>query len=133
MKKRTVSGKEIAWYVIAGVFVMLGLTLMVFGIIGHHMNVALDDNFIKQAEDNLVNAIKVPFDFRIWGIMFVLLGAIVTIITLNFNAKKTDRELERTVRRQQRLNAGMDTKIEAKSAVQIIEENPTPEIIEEKK
>ncbi len=133
MKNRTVSGKEIAWYVIAGIFVMLGLTLMVFGIIGHHMNVALDDNFIKQAEDNLVNAIKVPFDFRIWGIMFVLLGAIITIITLNFNAKKTDRELERTVRRQQRLNAGMDTKMEVKSAVQIIEDNPTPEIVEEKK
>ena len=133
MKNRTVSGKEIAWYVIAGIFVMLGLTLMVFGIIGHHMNVALDDNFIKQAEDNLVNAIKVPFDFRIWGIMFVLLGAIITIITLNFNAKKTDRELERTVRRQQRLNAGMDTKVEVKSAVQIIEDNPTPEIVEEKK
>lgn len=133
MKNRTVSGKEIAWYVIAGIFVMFGLTLMVFGIIGHHMNVALDDNFIKQAEDNLVNAIKVPFDFRIWGIMFVLLGAIITIITLNFNAKKTDRELERTVRRQQRLNAGMDTKMEVKSAVQIIEDNPTPEIVEEKK
>ncbi|HBF68098.1 MAG TPA: hypothetical protein DDW20_02105 [Firmicutes bacterium] len=133
MKNRIVSGKEIAWYVVAGIFVMLGLTLMVFGIIGHHMNVALDDNFIKQAEDSLVNAIKVPFDFRIWGIMFVLLGAIITIITLNFNAKKTDREIERTVRRQQRLNAGMDTKIEVKSAVKIIEENPTPEIIEEKK
>lgn len=132
MKKVRVSGKEIAWYVIAGILCLFGLTLCVFGIIGHHMNVALDENFIKSAEDSLINAIKIPFDFRIWGIMFALLGAIVAIIALNFNAKKTDREMEKTIRRQQRLNAGMNTNIEVKSAVQIIEETPSPIEVENK-
>lgn len=123
--KEKVSGKEFAWYVVGGVFGIFGLTLMIFGIIGHHMDTTLQNNFIKNAEKALINAIKIPFDFRIWGIMFLLLGMFIIIVTLNYNAKKTDREIEKTIRRQQRLNAGMNTDIEVKSAVQIIEE-PAP-------
>ncbi len=131
-KSSKVSGKEFAWYVIGGVFAVFGLTLMVFGIIGHHMNVPLADNFIKGTEEALIKAIKIPFDFRVWGIMFLLLGMFIVIVTLNYNAKKTDREIEKTIRRQQRLNAGMNTDIEVKSAVQVIEE-PAPEQVSEKK
>lgn len=132
MKKEKISGKEVVWYVIAGVFALFGITLMVFGIIGHHMNVALSDNFIKSAEDALINAIKIPFDFRIWGIMFVLIGTIILIIALNANAKKADRDIEKTIRRQQRLNAGANVDIEVKSAVQIIEDVPSEIKVENK-
>lgn len=131
-KGAKVSGKEFAWYVVGGIFAVFGLTLMVFGIIGHHMNVPLADNFIKGAESAVIKAIKIPFDFRIWGILFLILGMFVIIVTLNYNAKKTDREVEKTIRRQQRLNAGMNTDIEVKSAVQVIEE-PAPEQVNENK
>lgn len=125
MKTKTkVSGKEFAWYVVGGVFAAFGLTLAIFGIIGHHLNVPAANNFIQNAEKELIKAIKVPFDFRIWGIMFLLLGMAIIIITLNFNAKKTDREIEKTIRRQQRLSAGMNTDIEVRSAVEVVEEQP---------
>lgn len=120
--KNKMTGKEFAWYIVGGLFGMFGLTLMVFGIIGHHLNVPQADNFIKNAESAVIEAIKIPFDFRIWGILFLLLGMLVVILTLNYNAKKTDREVEKTIRRQQRLNAGMNTSIEVKSAVEVIEE-----------
>lgn len=127
MKTKTkMTGKEFAWYVTGGLIIAFGIVLMVFGIIGHQMTVPLKDNFIKNAENALIEAIKVPFDFRIWGIMFLLLGAFIFIVALNYNAKKSDRQLEKTIRRQQRLNAGMNTSIEVKSAVEVIEEtSPT--------
>lgn len=120
--KSKVSGKEFAWYVVGGLITVFGIVLMVFSIIGHHMNVALENNFIKNAESALINAIHVPFDFRIWGVMFVIVGMFIVIVALNYNAKKTDREIEKTIRRQQRLNAGMNTSVEVKSAVEIIPE-----------
>lgn len=131
MKTKThskVSGKEFAWYVTGGIFAMFGLVLAIFGIIGHHLNVPLEQNFIKNAEKALIEAIKIPFDFRIWGIMFLLLGMAIIIITLNYNAKKTDREVEKTIRRQQRLSAGMNPDIEVRSAVEVIEEPAKPEV-----
>lgn len=125
MKKEKVTGKEMAWYVVSGIFGIFGVTLITFGIIGHHMNTSLENNFIKTAEDAVIKAIKIPFDFRIWGIMFLLVGMIIAVIALNYNAKKSDREVEKTIRRQQRLNAGVDSDMEVKSAVQVIEE-PKP-------
>ena len=120
--KSKVSGKEFAWYVVGGLITVFGIVLMVFSIIGHHMNVALENNFIKNAESVLINAIHVPFDFRIWGVMFVIVGMFIVIVALNYNAKKTDREIEKTIRRQQRFNAGVNTSIEVKSAVEIVPE-----------
>lgn len=133
--KDKVSGKEFAWYVFGGLFAVAGITLMIFGIIGHHMNVPLDNNFIKKAEEALSSAIKVPFGFRVWGIIFLLFGMIAVACTLAFNAKKTDREVEKTIRRQQRINAGVEQKLEVKSAVEIIEEKPAIDVqpAEEKK
>lgn len=127
MKDR-ISGKEMAWYLVGATIAVFGVILMIFGIIGHHMNASASQNFIKVAENNLINAIKVPFDFRIWGIMVFLLGILVVIIALAVNARKTDREVEKQLRRQQRQAALKDNTIEVKSAVEIIEEPaPAPE------
>jgi len=123
--KDKVSGKEFAWYLSGATIAVFGVILMVFGIIGHHMNASASNNFIKVAESKLIEAIKVPFDFRIWGIMVFLLGILIVIIALAFNAKKTDREVEKQLRRQQRQAALKDNTLEVKSAVEIIEE-PAP-------
>lgn len=128
MKKEKISGKEFAWYVGGGVFAIFGLVLIVFGIIGHHMGGQLSSNFIKSAEAAVKSALNIPLDFRTWGIIFLIFGVIIFVIALNFNAKKTDRELEKSIRRQQRMNAGNNSGIEVKSAVQIVEDPITPAI-----
>ena len=121
MKKEKLSWKELIWYIIGGVVALFGIALMIFGIIGHHIS-DRSVNFVKDAEANLIAKIKIPFDFRVWGIIFMFLGVIAIVIALNFFAKKVDREIEKSIRRQQRLNAGNNTDIEVKAAVQVIEE-----------
>ena len=124
MKK--LSGKEFVWYLVGATIAVFGIILMIFGIVGHHLPVNGEDNFIKTAETNLIGAIKIPFDFRIWGIILFALGVLVDVIALAVNAKKTDREVEKQLRRQQRQASLKNNTIEVKSAVEIIEE-PAPQ------
>ena len=131
--KNKVTGKEFAWYLAGATIAVFGIILMIFGIVGHHMNIAADSNFIKNAEKALIAAIKIPFDFRIWGILVFLLGVAIDVIALVVNAKKTDREVEKKLRRQQRQAALKDNTIEVKSAVEIIEEAPAEEPVAEAK
>ena len=126
MKKQQLSWKELTWYIIGGIVSLFGIALIVFGIIGPHIS-DRSVNFVKDAESNLISKIKIPFDFRVWGIIFMFLGVIIIVVALNYFAKKVDREIEKTIRRQQRLNAGMNVDIEVKSAVQVIEEQPQVE------
>ena len=123
--KDKISGKEFAWYLVGSTIAVFGVILMVFGIVGHHIQISASNNFIKTAESSLIEAIKIPFDFRIWGILIFVLGVAIDVIALAFNAKKTDREVDKQLRRQQRQAALKDNTIEVKSAVEIIEE-PAP-------
>ena len=122
--KSKVSGKEFVWYLVGATIAVFGIILMVFGIVGHHIPLSGSDNFIKAAESSLIEAIKIPFDFRIWGILIFVLGVAIDVIALVVNAKKADREVEKVLRRQQRQAALKDNTIEVKSAVEIIEEAP---------
>lgn len=124
--KTRISGKEFAWYLVGATIAVFGLVLMIFGIVGHHLPINASNNFIKNAETGLINAIHIPFDFRIWGIILFALGVLVDVIALAVNAKKTDREVEKQLRRQQRQASLKNNTIEVKSAVEIIEE-PAPQ------
>lgn len=121
MKKKQLSWKELAWYIVGGMVALFGVALMIFGIIGHHIQ-NRSANFVKDAEEALIAKIKINLDFRMWGIIFLALGMFVVIVALNYFAKKVDRENEKTIRRQQRLSSSLAKDIEVKDAVQIIEE-----------
>lgn len=89
--------KELIWYIIAGFIAFGGLIFLVFGLIGHFMPVAVEDNFVKQAEKNIV------LNFTWWGLIIIAVAAVLAIIVLLVFAKQADRETEKTIRRQQRL------------------------------
>ena len=76
-------------------------------------------NFIANFEK------KLPFELRYWGIIFMAAGVLVGVIVLLVNAKKADREIEKKIRREQRLAAQSNQTIEVKQAVEVIEE-PQP-------
>ena len=124
-KAAKLSIKELVWYIIAGVAMFAGVFMIIFGIIGHHMGGNLDQNFIKQAEKNIV------LDFRIWGIILLASGMLIAVIALVVFAKSADRNIERTIRRQQRLDASITEAMEIRPAVQTIEVESKP--VEEKK
>lgn len=115
-----ISTKEFIWYAGCGLVIVFGLICMIFGIIGYHMPV--NGNFVKEFES------KIPLDLRTWGIIFMAIGVVVGIVALLFNAKKADREVEKKVRREQRLAAQNSMNIEVKSAVEIVEEKPAEEV-----
>ena len=126
MKK--ISKKELVWYIIAGVFALAGLILIIFGIVGHALNVPLDKNWIKQGEKALQNAIHIPLDFRMWGLIFFGVGAIIAVITLSAFSKAIDRDAEKTIRRKQRLSSAALNNMEIKpSVVEVPAEEPKNE------
>lgn len=116
MKK--VTSKEFAWYAVCGFIVFIGLISIIFGIIGYHMEGAADLNFIVQFEE------KIKFELRYLGLIFVAAGVAIFVICLLVNAKKADREIEKKLRREQRIAAQSNKTIEVKNAVEIVEENP---------
>lgn len=75
-------------------------------------------NFVKTFEA------KIPLDLRIWGIIFMAIGVVVGVIALVVNAKKADREIEKKLRREQRIAAQSAMNVEVKNAVEIVEEKP---------
>ena len=117
MKK--VTTKEFIWYLVCGFIAFLGLVAIIFGIIGYHMPGEL--NFIEQFEE------KINFQLRYIGLILLGVAVVMSIIVLLFNAKKADREVEKKVRREQRIAAQSSNTIEVKQAVQVVEEAPAPE------
>lgn len=122
MKK--VTDKEFAWYLGCGLIIFLGLVSIVFGIIGYHMSTATGMNFVQNFEE------KIKFDLRYLGLILVGGGVAILICVLLFNAKKADREVEKKIRREQRLAAQNNKTIEVKQAVEVIEEKPAIEVSE---
>ncbi len=109
MKK--ISKKELVWYIISGVFALAGLVLIVFGIVGHALQVPLQDNWIKQAEKAM------NFDFRYFGLILFGAGLVISLIVLSVFSKQVDRDAEKTIRRKQRLNTAALNNMEIKPSV----------------
>ncbi len=117
MKK--VTTKEFIWYLVCGFIAFLGLVCIIFGIIGYHM--AGDGNFIEEFEE------AIHFELRYLGLILLGASVVLSIIVLLFNAKRADREVEKKVRREQRIAAQNSKTIEVKQAVQVVEEAPAAE------
>lgn len=110
-KNRCISWKEWTFYAIAILIALFGLSLMITGIIGDNLGVSLENNPIKTAEKDFI-ATGFAMNFRNLGLVIIALGALVAIITLMVNAKKSDREHEKQLRRQERLSSDSEeTKI----------------------
>jgi hypothetical protein len=120
MKK--VTTKEFLWYLGAGLLAFLGLVAIVFGIVGYHMTGPTGSNFVVAFED------KIKIELRYIGLIFIAAGVVLAVVALLFNAKKADREVEKKIRREQRLAAQANQTIEVKKAVEIIEEKPVVEV-----
>lgn len=103
--KMNVTKKEFAWYVVSGILVFIGVVLIIFDIIGDNIRVSVADNWILTAQNAIIEWSKINMDWRAWGIIFFLAGALVAVITLSVFAKGADRIVEKEQRRQARLAA----------------------------
>jgi len=102
IKRGPLSGKELAWYIVAGIFATAGLTFLVFGIVGSHFPGKASDNWVIISENAwLTNWSKMGY--RWWGLILIGVGTLIGCIALTVFAKVSDRDQERVIRRQQRL------------------------------
>lgn len=120
MKKVTV--KEFIWYAGCALVAVLGLIAITFGIVGYYMpSTAETGNFVEVFEN------KIHFELRWIGLIAIAAAVVVFIICLLVNAKKADRDVEKKLRREQRIAASANSTIEVKKAVEVIEEAPAEE------
>jgi len=99
---KKLSNKEIFWYVLAGIIGVLGLTSLVFGIVGDHFPGLYEDNWIAASENGWIKAWS-HLGYRYWGIILIVVAAFIAVVALTVFAKEGDRDTERALRRQQRL------------------------------
>ena len=111
---------EWVFYSIAAVVAILGIVSLVFGIVGYHLNVPPEDNFIALAEA------KIVLNFRYWGLILIGSGALIAVIVLSIFAQSADRKYEKNLRRQQRLSSSKISEMEIKPAVETIEVESKP-------
>lgn len=120
MKK--VTTKEFIWYAAGGLIIAFGLICVIFGIIGYRMTGPTSQNFIAEFEGKVFK--KGKLDLRSFGLIIMAVGVIFSVVVLSVNAKKADREVEKKIRREQRIAAQANSTIEVKSAVEVVKEQP---------
>lgn len=87
---------EIIWYSLCGAVALWGLTYTTLGVITRFTSVEA----LIEADEVITNVFKLGF-FG-WGLIILSIAAVAIIIVLLINAKKVDREYEKTIRRQAR-------------------------------
>ena len=114
-----VTKKEFAWYVVSGILVFIGVVLIIFDIIGDNIRVSTADNWILTAQNAVIEWSKINMDWRAWGLIFFLVGALVAVITLSVFAKGADRIVEKEQRRQARLSAIKETDADENKTIEV--------------
>ena len=111
-KNKSLVGEIIA-YALAGLIALWGLTYLVLGLIAENINVLSSKNDLLKAS----NTIKKLFGmgFVGWGLTLIGIGALLAIIVLAANAKKSDREFDREARRAAR-RSRLQTELAAPTA-----------------
>lgn len=116
--REQVSWKELVLYFLGGLLAVAGIVLVSFGLAAFYDPL---DNPIKAAEEAMNLKLKSGLGFRMWGLIVFLAGALVVAITLAVNAKKTDRYVEKELRRKARIGLESEIAATVKPAVNVVE------------
>ena len=99
--KAKLSGKEITWLVISFIFLATALTFIAFHFIAAGINasgVEAKDNLLLQADKAMISATKLGWLY--WGLVALLVGVIILIITLEVFARKNEKSVDKDRRRK---------------------------------
>ena len=91
---------EIIWYSLTGGLGLWGLTFIVLGVIARNLPLDAD---LRKGDASYQAVMKLGFLNS--GLILISVAAILAIIVLLVNAKKTDREVEKQQRRAARIAA----------------------------
>ena len=111
------SASEIVFIVISGLFILAGLTLAILSIIGDYLGAG---NWIRQAEQSMVNIFKWNVSWRFYGLVIGLTGCIILVIDLCVSSKTADRTAATVSSQSERVQINLDA---IKKAEQVEEKN----------
>lgn len=114
-KKLKLSVQEIIFYSISVILALWGIVEIILGLIVEFANVRIDEFPLYQAEQAYISLFGMSFTN--WGLVLLAIGLVVGVIVLCIYATRHDREVEKTVRREARLNAQrkiLDVEVEEK-------------------
>lgn len=111
------SASEIVFIVISGLFILAGLTLAILSIIGDYLGAG---NWIRQAEQSMVNIFKWNVSWRFYGLVIGLIGCIILVIDLWVSSKRADRTAANVSSKSERVQINLDA---IKKAEQVEEKN----------
>ncbi len=128
--KRKVSNSEIVWIVICSLIALGGLAMIVLGFVADYLPALNSENYTGQAAFQSA----MHMSYRWFGVILLIGAAFISVISLNYYAKKTDVDEERATRRAQRLQVISESTEVSKSApieakeVQSTSKNPAKPI-----
>ncbi len=131
---KSFSTKQIVWFVIGAVLLIAGLVFDVLDIVARSINVAPSKNPILLADSSLKKFFgNRPLGFIFWGIVLLLVGAIIISISLSLASKNEDRDKERQARKEQRLKKMVDAQNKVVEASTISEAPVVSTVVNEEK
>ncbi len=100
-KKLPIHPLEIIWYIICAKVVLWGLTYIVLGLVAQNLPLTATDPDFVEANNKFAETFGL--DWLGWGLIITAIGAVAAVVVLLACAGKSDREFEKTSRRNARL------------------------------
>lgn len=121
---KTFTVKELVWFVVGAIFFAAGLSFNIVDVIGRSINIPPSKNPILIADAALKTWLgNRLLGFIFWGIVFLILGAIIIAITLSLASRNEDRDKERQARREQRLQKMVDAQSDVVETSAVVTES----------
>lgn len=108
-KLQNITTKDWIWLTLFATLSVLGFFLSLFGFLADFLNVSSTDNWIKNAEQAVVDFLTLPLNFLQWGAIFMIVGVFFLVLVLNAIAQREQVEREKKLRRAQRLQDTLES------------------------
>lgn len=112
-RKLPIHPLELVWYIICALVVLWGLTYIVLGLVAQNLPITAEDNDFVKA--NIKFAETFGLDWLGWGLIITAIGCVAAVVVLLACAGKSDREFEKTSRRNARLAALLEEEEQEKT------------------
>jgi hypothetical protein len=103
MKKNLQKTSEWIWNLLGYTFILVGATLAIISLIGDYLPVASELNWVLIAEGAVIEFTSLNYDFLFYGIFFVILGTLTSVLSLVVYADREQNEIDKATRRANRL------------------------------
>lgn len=103
--------KQAVWYVLGLIFAIAGLLFIIANTVNGFLNVAPRNNWIIDVDNWIKSFTNTNFGLLIFGIAFLVLGALIISIVLTLAESNEDKLRDRENRKQARLKQMMEDSV----------------------